>query len=369
MQVSSKRFFMHTNCKWPIVYVLLLSIVGVLILYSAGIGTSKPWAINQLNTAVVGMCAAIIISQIRMEIIIRYAYYIYLFTIVLLVLVALFGHTAMGAKRWLSLGPINLQPSEFVKVGLVLALAKFYHKLHFFDSVKVQSIFAPLFMVLVPFVLISKQPNLSTAGLLFLCFVCISFASGINFKIFAASMVCGILSMPFSWLLIHDYQKLRILTFLNPERDPFGAGYNIIQSKIAIGSGGFWGKGLFLGSQGQLEFLPEKHTDFIISLLGEECGFIGVTLVIGLTGFLIVNLYLKSLALYSHFARLVVVGFCSLLFFHVLINIAMISGLFPAAGLPYPFLSYGRSSALAMYILFGIVLSAINHFESKLKNV
>lgn len=366
---SKKRISRIPEFLTPFFCVISLSCIGILLLASAGFHSPHAWATKQLYTVIFGIILAIIISQIETRVIMRYSYHIYAFTVFLLLLVLIFGHKAMGAQRWLHIGPINIQPSEFAKVGLVLALARFYHKLHFFDSVKVQSIFIPLFMSLIPFALISKQPNLSTAGLFFLCFVCVSFASGINFKVFLAGFISGAIVMPLSWIFIHDYQKIRILTFLNPQADPFGAGYNVIQSKIAIGSGGVSGKGLFLGSQGQLNFLPEKHTDFIISLLAEECGFIGISIVLFLTILLIVNLYIKSLSFYNHFSRLVTAGFCCMIFFHTIINIMMISGLFPAAGLPYPFLSYGRSSLLALYILFGIVLSAVNHYDSDMKKM
>lgn len=346
--------------------VLGLSIIGLMLLYSADYNTEHQWSLKQMYTVIVGFGLALLISKIPPQIILKYSYYIYGLTIILLIASLLFGYSAMGAKRWLRFAGFNVQPSEFVKIGLILALAKFYHQLHFFDSIKARSIFIPVILVFIPFVLILKQPNLGTAGILFLCFIIMSFASGINFKLFSLSAISGILTMPLFWFLIHDYQKQRILTFMYPERDPFGAGYNVIQSKIAIGSGGVHGKGFSMGTQGQLQFLPEKHTDFIVSLLAEEMGFIGVASVLFLSVTLMVYLYLKSLSFHNHFSRLIVTGFCSLFFLHILINILMISGFFPVVGIPYPFLSYGRSNLLTFYILFGLVLNGIRHSQTRL---
>lgn len=362
----------HANVKnafYPIMAVLCLNILGVIILYSAEIPAQETWAQKQLLTMVLGFFIAMTIAEIDPKILYKYAYHIYIITVLLLLAALFFGHQAMGAQRWLKIGAFNIQPSEFAKIGVVLAIAKFYHNLHFFDSIKVKSVLFPIIITMLPFFLIIKQPSLSTAGVIFLTFICISFASGISLRLFTVGAVCSCLLLPVFWGLIHDYQKVRIISFLHPENDPFGAGYNTIQSLIAIGSGGLIGKGWGRGTQGQLEFLPEKHTDFILSLFAEEFGFIGFLTVFALIFVIILNLYIKSLWFHNHFSRLIVTGFCSIIFFHTLVNTLMICGLFPVAGIPFPFLSYGRSNLLMLYILFGMVLNCIRNHDARLKNL
>ncbi len=349
-----------------LVFACILTSIGVVLLYSAAGGDWKQWALPQFSTMIGGIIIAVFIAAIKLEDIYKYSYHIYFITVLLLVLSLVIGYKAMGAQRWIRIGGINFQPSELAKIGLILALSRFYHRLHFFDTTRIRAIFIPLFITLVPAVLILKQPNLGTTSIMLAIFISLSFLAGINILLFIVSSIAGIISLPMVWFMLYDYQRVRVMTFLNPEEDPFGAGYNVIQSKIAIGSGGLLGKGLLLGSQGQLRFLPEKHTDFILALLGEEFGFIGIVLVMSLLVMLILLLYLKSQSFFNQYGRLLVGGTCALIFFHAFVNAMMISGLLPVVGLPFPFLSYGRSHLITLFVMLGLCCNAIKNSNTKL---
>jgi rod shape determining protein RodA len=284
----------------------------------------------------------------------------------MLVLVHLLGHTAMGAKRWFSLGFIKIQPSEPAKIAIILMLARYFHALSLKEIGQIKYVIPAVIAVLIPVGLIVKQPDLGTGLITLTVSGIIFFIAGIRLWKFVVVIITAGVSMPIIWNFLYDYQKKRILMFLEPESDRLGAGYNIIQSKIAIGSGGFFGKGLFNGTQSQLEFLPEHQTDFIFSTLAEEMGFVG-SFILLLLYFFITYLSLSiALGCKSTFGRLVVVGITSLFFFHVFINIGMVMGLLPAVGIPLPFMSYGGTMMGSMLIGFGLIFNVHVHQRVKI---
>lgn len=341
--------------------VFAISILGIMLLYSASGCSFNIRAEKQFYSMLLGFAIIFIIMHAHPKLIMRYSYLVYFIGIVLALVSIFIGHKAMGAQRWIKLGAFGFQPSEFVKIGIILALARFYHNLHFFDSTKFRAIIIPCIITIIPVLIILKQPNLGTAAVILFIFICISFAAGLNKKIFTISAIIGMISIPLLWFCLHDYQKNRIISFLNPEQDPFGSGYNVIQSKIAIGSGGLMGKGWTMGSQAQLQFLPEKHTDFIASVLAEEFGFAGISIFIIGMALLITFLHISSMQFMSQYGRLVIIGTNAMLFFHTIINLLMISGLFPVVGLPLPFLSYGGSNLIAIFIQIGICCLLIRY--------
>lgn len=282
----------------------------------------------------------------------------------LLVAVAIIGHIGMGAQRWINFGFFVLQPSEHMKVALALALAHYFHNLSYEEIGNPLRLFAPAIMVMIPVALILVQPNLGTATLTATFSAVVFFLAGVRWWIFA-SMSVGI---PFAamaaWHHLHAYQKARLTTFLEPEKDPLGAGYNIIQSKIALGSGGLFGKGFGMGTQSQLNFLPEKHTDFIFVVLAEEMGLIGASLLLALFFILIAYGYVISLHSRHQFGRLLGLGLTTTMFLYLLTNVAMVTGLIPIVGIPLPLISYGGSVMLAFYIACGLLMSIAIHKDA-----
>jgi rod shape determining protein RodA len=271
--------------------------------------------------------------------------------------VQLFGDVTMGAKRWLDLGIVTVQPSEFIRLGMILALARFYQSIHQDVVSHFQNLFVPALIILVPVTLIINQPDLGTTIMLAVSGVGVLFLAGLNWRYFAAGAVGIVATVPLVWQRLLDYQKERVLVFLNPERDPLGAGYHIIQSKIGIGSGGLFGKGFSEGTQSRLNFLPEKHTDFVFTIYAEEMGFVGSVLLLVLFVLLLVQLAFIANQMRSQFARLVVGGIGFSLFVYIFINLAMVMGLAPVVGVPLPFISYGGTSMLTFLLSIGVVLS------------
>jgi rod shape determining protein RodA len=339
----------------------ILLAVGIAVLYSAAGGKMAPWALRHIYTMVIISPVLVILVLIDLSLIYKFSYHFYIFCIILLIVAEVAGHKAMGAQRWLRIGAFTLQPSEICKIGLILALSRYFHNLHSSQLNKITSLVIPSILILLPSALVLKQPNLGTAIILLWTGICIFFLAGISLRYFMVSGLLTLAAAPFAWALLHDYQKRRIMTFLNPESDPLGAGYNIMQSKIAIGSGGIVGKGFISGSQSQLSFLPEKQTDFIFTVLAEEWGFVGVTLCLLLYSLLLASLYNIALTSQNHFGRLVAAGSAGMIFIHIFINIAMISGLLPVVGIPLPLLSYGGSNLLAMLLMFAIVANIAAH--------
>merc|ERR1712086_353737 len=291
-----------------------------------------------------------------------FAYLFYVVVLILLVWASLYGIKASGSQRWINLYFINLQPSELMKISIIVCLARYYHRIQLDKVNTFQVIFIALIILILPIILVITQPDLGTSILIALSGLAVIWLAGIDIKYFIYSFIALLISMPFAIAFLQPYQKLRILTFLSPDRDPLGAGYQIIQSKIAVGSGGLSGKGFLKGTQSYLEFLPEKHTDFIFTLFAEEHGFLGS---LGLLLIYIIIIYrvLRIGAISrSYFAKLFCYGYGSAIFFYVTVNMSMVLGLLPIVGSPLPIMSYGGSSMLATMIGFAIVMSAkVNH--------
>ncbi len=334
----------------------LIAGMGSLVLYSVGGMSWDPWAYDHLFRF--GLCFVVMIglSMINLSIWLSISYWAYGGSLLLLVAVELFGKVKMGAQRWLDIGITDIQPSEFMKLAIVLALARWYHENSAKDANWSWKLLVPIFMILIPFTLVAHQPDLGTAMLILITGVAVMVAAGLNWKAIATAAGAGIVAIPFVFtFVLHDYQAKRITTFLDPESDPSGSGYHILQSKIAMGSGGLLGKGLGLGSQSQLNFLPEKHTDFIMAAVSEELGFVGgasVFLLYGLVIFMALRIAMLS---HSHFGRLAVAGAIATFAVYVLINGAMVMGLAPVVGVPMPLLSYGGSVMLTVMVGFGLI--------------
>lgn len=344
--------------------VVLLAMFGVLLLYGAAHGSWDPYAQRHLVRFLVGLALALGIAFAPLKLVLHASYPLYFFALFLLLLVPFVGLTSMGATRWIDIGFMRLQPSEIAKIALILAVARFYHQRQALVVDSLPSIILVGAMILLPVGLTVIQPDLGTALLLGMVGLGLMFFAGVNWRYFAAVVVAGIAFLPIAWnFLLHDYQKGRILTFLDPSRDPTGAGYHIIQSKIAIGSAGFWGKGFMQGSQAQLQFLPEKHTDFIFTLMTEDFGMaaaLGVILAFIILILMGVHMAIRNL---NQYGSLVILGVTLTLFVYAFVNIAMVMGLLPVVGLPLPFISYGGTSLLTLMVGVGLVLNMdINRF-------
>ena len=339
-----------------VMFIVILAAIGIVMLYSAANGNWSPWAINQLIRFGMGFAVMIVLALTDIKLLLRYAYIFYFITLILLVVGEVAGHTGMGATRWINLGFIKLQPSEFMKIAMVLVLARYFHTSSLQSIESVRGIIPPLLMAIFPAFLIVLQPDLGTALMLIFTTAAMFFAVGVQIWKFVVVFIGGLVTIPFAWHFLHDYQQNRVLTFLNPERDPLGAGYHIIQSKIALGSGGVFGKGFLKGSQSHLNFLPEKHTDFIFTMLSEEFGLVGAVLVVILNILILAYSYSFALKSTSYFGKLLAIGLATNYFMYVFINIAMVLGLLPVVGIPLPLISYGGTVMLSIMASFGIIL-------------
>lgn len=353
--------------------IITIASIGFMMLYSAAQGSMEPWGARQLVRFVILFIGMLVVAMIDIRLWLRYAYTAYVLALVLLVLVELVGQTSMGATRWLKLAGVGIQPSEIMKICLILALARYFHGLHLQDVRRKLPLFPPILMVLIPVGLIIRQPDLGTALILLMTGGMVFFAAGVKWWKFALVIAGGVAALPVVWLNLYDYQKQRILTFLNPDSDPLGAGYNILQSKIAIGSGGVSGKGLLQGTQSQLSFLPEKQTDFIFTMLAEEFGFIGGVVLLLLYGLVIGYGFMIAIQCHNHFGRLLAVGVVSLFFLHIFVNMAMVMGLIPIVGAPLPLLSYGGTIMATMLLGMGLLICVhlhrhiyLDRYESRL---
>ena len=356
---------------WQIhwLFVLLLVAVagiGFAMLYSAagpaaGEGSLDPWASRQMVRFAAGVVIMVAVALTNIRLWLRYSYVIYLVTLVLLAAVEFGGTAGMGAQRWINLGFANLQPSELMKIALVLALARYFHGGSADDVRRPLFVVPPLLMVAAPSALVLRQPDLGTALMLIIAGGAIFFAAGVRMWKFALVGAAAIGSVPVAWQFLHEYQRTRVLSFLDPESDPLGAGYHIIQSKIALGSGGMFGRGFMQGSQSHLNFLPEKQTDFIFTLLAEEWGLVGGLTLLGLYVLLLVYCFAISLRSRNHFGRLVGMGVATTFFLYVFINIAMVMGLIPVVGVPLPLISYGGTAMLTLLFGFGLLLGVYVH--------
>lgn len=346
--------------------VVALTLIGVAMLYSAADGSFHPWAGAHLQRLGLGLALMVMACLRTPAWWYRWSYVFYAGAIFLLLLVIFFGaHQGSGAQRWLIVGGFHLQPSELMKLGLIVALARFYHDLSSQKRLTFYAFFVPLLVIAVPAVLIAIQPDLGTAILLLMIGLCVMFLAGASYFKFMILGVCSLLSLPLGWSFLHDYQKRRLLAFLDPEQDPLGAGYHAIQSKIALGSGGFWGRGFLEGPQSHLDFLPEKQTDFIFTMYAEEMGFIGVLFLFALYGMVILSGFFIAFGARAHFVRVSVLGVTSAIALYAIVNIGMVSGLLPVVGAPLPFLSYGGSSLMVLFLGVGMQMSGFIHKESR----
>ena len=341
--------------------IILLSAISIFVMYSTDGGEILFHTKSHLIKLILFFFMMLIISFFNIKFWHFVSYFLYLIIILLLVWVSIYGIKVSGSQRWIDFYLIVLQPSELMKIGIILCLAKYYHRISVEKVNTFTSIFFALTMIFIPIILVLSQPDLGTAILIASSGLIILWLGGVKIKYFIVSFITFLISLPFIITLLEPYQKLRILTFLDPDRDPLGAGYQIIQSKIAIGSGGFFGKGFLNGTQSYLDFLPEKHTDFIFTLFSEEFGFIGSLILILLYIIIIIRIVSIGAFVKSIFAKLFCFGFAFAIFVYIAVNLSMVLGLLPIVGSPLPIMSYGGSSMLATMIGFGIVMSAKIH--------
>ncbi len=349
-----------------IVCTALLASVGGVMLYSAAGGKMDPWASDHLLRYGMALVVMLLVALTNLHVWIGIAYAVYGVALVLLIGVEVMGVVGMGAQRWIDLGLIRLQPSEIMKIALILALARYFHGATG-DEMRRLSFLLPAFlMVLIPVALVLKQPDLGTALLILASAVVLFFMAGLPAWIFVAGGMGGLICLPIVWQFLRDYQKQRIYTFLDPSSDPRGAGFHIIQSKIAVGSGGTTGKGFGQGTQSQLNFLPEKQTDFIFTMFAEEFGFRGAILLLLLCFVMLVMGLRMALRAENQFSRLLAMGCITNFFFYIMINVGMVIGLFPVVGVPFPLVSYGGTAMLTVMVGFGLVANAAVHRDVRL---
>ena len=356
-----------TEVDWLFAFVLcLIAGAGALMMFSIAGSSWDPWAAKHLIRF--GLCFVLMIglAMIDLRVWFTLAYPIYGIGLLLLVAVEVMGDVRMGAQRWLEIGPFSFQPSEIMKLGIVLALARFYHGISADNARMSWWLLVPAAMIGAPVLLVMHQPDLGTAMLIAMTGGAIVVLAGLSWRIIFAAVGAFLVAVPpVVMFVLHDYQRKRVMTFLDPESDPSGSGYHILQSKIALGSGGFFGKGYGLGSQSQLNFLPEKQTDFIFATLAEEFGFLGCFSILFLYG-AVIFMALRTAALaHSHFGRLAAAGTTATFALYVLINGAMVMGLAPVVGVPMPLLSYGGTVMLTVMIGFGLVQAVRVHRYSE----
>ncbi|GBD45120.1 Peptidoglycan glycosyltransferase MrdB [bacterium HR40] len=349
--------------NWPFVLLVVpaFGIIGYLVLYSAAGGAHEPWAWRHALRFALGYAVMLGVAFVDIRFWHRWAHVFYGLVIVLLLAVDIVGSINKGAQRWLAFGPFQLQPSELAKLALVLMLARFYHGLRLEDVGRPIHLIVPLALIGLPAALTVAQPDLGTGVLIVALGGGLMFLAGV--RIWKFVLAGGLLAaaVPLVWTRLHDYQRERVLTFLDPERDPLGAGYHIIQSKIALGAGGLAGRGFLHGTQAQLDFLPEKQTDFAFTLLAEETGFVGAATVLTLCLMVAFVALRISLRATSDFGRLVAMGVGLNFSIHAVVNIAMVTGLVPVVGVPLPLISYGGTAMLTTLFGFGLMLSADIH--------
>jgi len=355
------------SINWGLVLLVsLLACVGFGMLYSAANGHWDPWASKQIVRYGVALGLMLVVAVVDLKFWYRAAYPIYVIAFLLLVLVEVRGFIGMGAQRWIDLGVIQLQPSEVMKVAAVLALARYFHNVSIDEIGKPLLLLVPAGLVLVPAALVMKQPDLGTALMLVLAGGIMFFLAGVRLWKFAILIAAGAAAAPLAWRFLKPYQKTRLVSFLDPESDPQGAGYHSLQSKIAIGSGGSTGKGFLEGTQSHLNFLPEKQTDFIFTMLAEEWGLVGGLALLALYTLVIIYGYFIAFRSRSHFGRLLALGIVVNLFLYVFINTAMVMGLIPVVGVPLPLVSYGGTAMLTVMFGFGLLMSVYVHRDARI---
>ncbi len=354
-----RRLFTHFD--WTLLgIVLLIASIGILNLYSTTLGgesAGPPLYLKQIFWLLIGLSVMVVIAFTEYRFYSDFAYIFYMTAFFFLLVVMGYGIITSGAQRWIKIGSISFQPSEFVKISLILALAKFFQRPPSREGYALKDLTLPFLLLLLPMGLILKQPDLGTAIILFLIFFSILIFVKIRWSTLLTIGLGGAAILPISWSFLKEYQKKRVITFFNPELDPLGAGYHIIQSKIAVGSGGIFGKGFMKGTQCRLGFLPEQQTDFIFSALGEEWGLVGSLLIVGL--YFILVLWGLRIAVQSkdRFGAILSFGVAAMFFWHIFINIGMVLGMMPVVGIPLPLLSYGGSFLLSTMIGMGLLLN------------
>lgn len=337
--------------------IVLIASIGILMLYSAAGGHLHPWALKQAVRFSFGFILMLFMANIDARTWLTSSYTLYGISLILLILVEFMGFVGMGAQRWIDLQLFNLQPSELMRIALLLALARYFYNKDEDDLLHYKTLIPPIFMVLLPVLLVCRQPDLGTALLLLFGAVSILFVAGIHWGYFLGAFSAVLCLIPVFWSFLHDYQKNRVLNFLTPERDPSNTGYHVIQSKIALGSAGLFGKGFLKGSQSHLNFLPEKQTDFIFAMFCEEFGFFGGIFLIFLYGLWLFSCLEIALSCKQRFHQLLGVGIVSSFFVYVFVNVAMVIGLLPVVGIPLPFFSYGGTALVTLLMSQGILFS------------
>ena len=369
-----KQHFQKSNLRFgdkilaldfPLIFlILLLGVISLFAMYSSEQGKFSYYTQSHLYRFVIFFTVFIIVAFFRIQFWSKSAYLFYFIILILLFAVDFYGVTASGSKRWINLFFINLQPSELMKVALIIFLARYYYKIPLENVSNIKHIVLPLFALIVPVFLVASQPDLGTAILITFGGFAVIWLAGLRIKFFLYSFFILICLIPIGVSFLKPYQKSRILTFFNPERDPLGAGYQIIQSKIAVGSGGIFGKGFLQGSQSYLDYLPEKHTDFIFTLFSEEFGFVGSIVLLLIYVLIMYRIVAIGIQSKSNFAKLYCFGFAAAFFSYVTVNMSMVLGLLPIVGAPLPIMSYGGSAMLSMMIGLGIVMSCRIHRTS-----
>ena len=361
---SELSFFQKVkNLDFILIFcIILLSIISLLVMYSTDGGEFSYHTRSHFIKLLTFFSLMIVISFFNIKLWHINSYFFYFIILMLLFWVSAYGIKVSGSQRWINLHFIVLQPSELMKISIILCLAKYYHRLKIENVNSFTNIFISLTLIILPIILVLSQPDLGTSILIAFSGLIVLWLGGVKVKYFFLSFISFLISLPFIISFLKPYQKLRILTFLDPDRDPLGAGYQIIQSKIAIGSGGISGKGFLKGTQSYLEFLPEKHTDFIFTLFSEEFGFLGSLGLLLIYSIIIFRIIRIGAISRSNFAKLFCFGFAFAIFVYIVVNLSMVLGLLPIVGSPLPIMSFGGSSLLATMIGFGIVQSAkINH--------
>ena len=346
---------------WHIILLsFLLVAVGAMALYSASEGSWQPWAGRHATRGAVGIGVVLVMAFVDFKILHRLSYILLMAAIVVLAALLVIG-SGPNVSRWISIGGVSFQPSEPAKIIVILSLARYFDSQRQ-DRMQSLVVYLPaLGMIAIPFLLVMKQPDLGTALMLLLGGLSVLFAAGLPWRYVGGAVIAALVAMPVLWSQLYDYQKSRVMTFLNPESDVLGSGYQIIQSKIALGSGGLFGKGFLMGSQSQLDYLPEKQTDFVFTMIGEEFGLVGNLSILVLYLALSLSILRVSYLVRSRFSQLTCMGLSMMLFFYVFVNVAMVSGMLPVVGAPLPLISYGGTSMLTVFIGLGIVTSILIH--------
>ncbi len=353
---------------WPVlVLVAAVAAIGTGALYSVAGGSFQPWAERHALRFLIAFALVVAMAVVRPEVWLKAAYPAYALALVLLLLVPFIGVEALGARRWIGFGSLTFQPSELMKLALIAGLARYYQWLPVSQVSLPKRVAIPLLMIAIPVALTLRQPDLGSAALFGVLGMSLMFLAGVSSLYFVAAGAAIVAASPLVWSNLHDYQRRRVEIFLDPEKDPLGAGYHITQSKIALGAGGVSGKGYMQGTQSQLDFVPEKHTDFIAAMLGEEWGFAGLLLLLTLYGLILLMMLSMAWRCQNRFGRLLIAGTAMTLFVYVFINIAMVTGLVPVVGVPLPLVSYGGTSMMTLMIGLGLAMSGYVHGQEAIR--